>query len=89
MRWLLACGIWFGAALALFIVPGRLEGPVLVAISSGHRLSLTDVSRHRGEEREPATDLVLRRYAARRASPTTSGGSPSACSSCLCTHSNS
>ena len=43
MRWLLACGIWFAAALALFIVPGRLEGPMLVAISPGHGLSLLDV----------------------------------------------
>jgi hypothetical protein len=29
--------------LALFIMPGRLEGPVLVAISLGYGLSLLDV----------------------------------------------
>jgi hypothetical protein len=43
MKWLLRCGICFAVALVLFIVPGRLEGPVLVAISPGHGLSLLDV----------------------------------------------
>ena len=43
MRWLVGCGIWFAVALGLFMVPGRLEGPVLVAISPGHGLSLLDV----------------------------------------------
>ncbi len=43
MRWLIGCGIWFAVALLLFMVPGRLEGPVLVAISPGHGLSLLDV----------------------------------------------
>ncbi|HEV3504907.1 MAG TPA: hypothetical protein VG637_06460, partial [Actinomycetes bacterium] len=37
------CGICFAVALVLFMVPGRLEGPVLVAISPGHGLSLLDV----------------------------------------------
>ncbi len=43
MTWLLRCGICFAVALVLFMVPGRLEGPVLVAISPGHGLSLLDV----------------------------------------------
>ncbi len=43
MKWLLGCGICMAVALVLFMVPGRLEGPVLVAISPGHGLSLVDV----------------------------------------------
>ena len=42
MRWLLGCGLLFAAALALFVVPAGLEGPVLVPISPGHGLSLLD-----------------------------------------------
>jgi hypothetical protein len=43
MRWLLACAVLLACALALFIVPARLEGPVLVPISPGHGLSLLDM----------------------------------------------
>jgi hypothetical protein len=43
IRWLLACGGLFTLALALFLVPARLEGRVLVPISPGHGLSLVDV----------------------------------------------
>jgi hypothetical protein len=43
MRWLLGCGILLVLALILFLVPARLEGPVLVPISPGHGLSLVDV----------------------------------------------
>jgi hypothetical protein len=43
MRWLPGCGILLGLALALFAVPGRFEGPLLVAISPGHGLALVDV----------------------------------------------
>jgi hypothetical protein len=43
MRWLRGCGILLGLALALFAVPGRFEGPLLVAISPGHGLALVDV----------------------------------------------
>jgi hypothetical protein len=43
MRWLLGCGTLLAVALALFAVPARLEGPVLVPISPGHGLALVDV----------------------------------------------
>jgi len=43
MRWLLACAVLLACTLALFIVPARLEGPVLVPISPGHGLSLLDM----------------------------------------------
>jgi hypothetical protein len=43
MKWLLGCGILFALALSLFVVPARLEGPVLVPISPGHGLSLVDL----------------------------------------------
>ncbi len=43
MRWLLGCGMWFALALVLFMVPARLEGPVVVGVSPGHGLSLLDV----------------------------------------------
>jgi hypothetical protein len=43
MRWLHGCGILFALAFALFAVPARLEGPVLVPISPGHGLALIDV----------------------------------------------
>jgi hypothetical protein len=43
MKWLFRCGICMAVALVLFMVPGRLEGPVLVAISPGLGLSLVDV----------------------------------------------
>ncbi len=43
MRWLLGCGSLFALALLLFVVPARLEGPVLVPISPGHGLSLVDL----------------------------------------------
>jgi hypothetical protein len=43
MRWLLGSGALLAVALALFAVPARLEGPVLVAISAGHGLALVDV----------------------------------------------
>ena len=43
MKWLLGCGILFGLALILFVVPAGLEGPVVVPISPGHGLSLVDV----------------------------------------------
>jgi hypothetical protein len=43
MRWLLGCGMLLAVAAALFAVPGRLEGPVLLPISPGHGLSLVDV----------------------------------------------
>jgi hypothetical protein len=43
MRWLRGYGILLGLALALFAVPGRFEGPLLVAISPGHGLALVDV----------------------------------------------
>jgi hypothetical protein len=42
MRWLVGCGILFGLALLLFVVPASLEGPVLVPISEGHGLSRVD-----------------------------------------------
>src|SRR4029450_6059025 len=44
MRWLLACGVMFGLALILFVVPASAEGPVLVRVSAGHGLSLVDVA---------------------------------------------
>jgi hypothetical protein len=44
MRWLLACGLMFGLALILFVVPASAEGPVLVRVSAGHGLSLVDVA---------------------------------------------
>jgi hypothetical protein len=44
MRWLVACGILFALALILFVVPASAEGPVLVAVSAGHGLSLVDVA---------------------------------------------
>jgi hypothetical protein len=43
MKWLLGCGTLFALALILFMVPGGLEGRVLVPISPGHGLSLVDV----------------------------------------------
>jgi hypothetical protein len=43
MRWLQGCAILFVLAFVLFAVPARLEGPVLVPISSGHGLALIDV----------------------------------------------
>jgi hypothetical protein len=43
MRWLHGCGILFALAFALFAVPARFEGPVLVPISPGHGLALIDV----------------------------------------------
>jgi hypothetical protein len=43
MRWLLGCAILLASALALFAVPARLEGPVLVPISPGHGLALLDM----------------------------------------------
>ena len=43
MRWLHGCGILFALAFALFAVPARFEGPVLVPISPGHGLALVDV----------------------------------------------
>jgi hypothetical protein len=43
MRWLRGCGILLGLALALFAVPGQFEGPLLVAISPGHGLTLVDL----------------------------------------------
>jgi hypothetical protein len=43
MRWLQGCGILLALAFALFAVPARFEGPVLVPISPGHRLALVDV----------------------------------------------
>jgi hypothetical protein len=43
MRWLVACGILFGLALILFVVPASAEGPVLVSVGTGHGLSLVDL----------------------------------------------
>jgi len=43
MKWLLGCGLLIAVAFVLFMVPARLEGPVLVPISPGHGLSLLDV----------------------------------------------
>jgi hypothetical protein len=45
MRWLQGCATLFALALAfaLFAVPARFEGPVLVPISPGHGLALIDV----------------------------------------------
>jgi hypothetical protein len=43
MRWLLGSWALLAVALALFAVPARLEGPVLVPISAGHGLALVDV----------------------------------------------
>lgn len=43
MRWLVAAGALLVVAAALLAVPARLEGPVLVAISEGHGLSLLDL----------------------------------------------
>jgi hypothetical protein len=43
MRWLLGCGLLLAVAFVLFLVPARLEGPVLVPIGPGHGLSLLDV----------------------------------------------
>jgi hypothetical protein len=43
MRWLLGCGTLLAVAVALFAVPTRLEGPMLVRISPGHGLALVDV----------------------------------------------
>jgi hypothetical protein len=42
MRWLLGCGTLLALAFALFAVPARLEGPVLLPISPGHGLALAD-----------------------------------------------
>jgi hypothetical protein len=44
MKWLLGCGTLFGLALILFVVPARLERPVLVPISPGRGLSLVEVA---------------------------------------------
>jgi hypothetical protein len=44
MKWLLGCGTLFVLALILFVVPARLEGPVLVPISPGRGLSLVEVA---------------------------------------------
>jgi hypothetical protein len=44
MRWLAGCGTLFALALALFVVPASLEGPVLVPISEGHGLSRVDAA---------------------------------------------
>src|SRR5919107_1767032 len=43
MRWLQGWGILLALAFALFAVPARFEGPVLVPISPGHGLALIDV----------------------------------------------
>ena len=43
MRWLQGCATLFALAFALFAVPARFEGPVLVPISPGHGLALIDV----------------------------------------------
>jgi hypothetical protein len=44
MKWLLGCGTLFVLALILFVVPARLEGPVVVPISPGRGLSLVEVA---------------------------------------------
>jgi hypothetical protein len=43
VRWLVAAGALLVVGAALLAVPDRLEGPVLVAISAGHGLSLLDL----------------------------------------------
>jgi hypothetical protein len=43
MRWLAGCLALLVVALAVFMIPARFEGPVLLAISPGHGLTMLDL----------------------------------------------